>query len=448
MVGPLVGRRVVVAGAGLAGLVAARDLERAGATVAMIEARDRVGGRLQTLREGFAGDQHAEAGADLIEGEQEHVLALARELGLEPVRILRRGWGYYGADARGHRRVRRGTTVFSEAARRLTPEIRDYRLAGGNWHSPVSVTIGAESVADWLDRQGADAGFRSAVRALRGFFLADPEDLSLLALVDQFASGGSPATEHTYRIRGGNDQLATGLAARLHGPIERQAILRRVARDADGVTVTLEQRGQLDEIRAEFLVVALPATTLREVVFEPALPEAQERAIQSLRYGPATRLLLQFARRFWRRAARPSAFGTDRDFGAVWDGNEEQRGGRGILTLLAGGRASAGLQETLAAGGAAAVVPQLAWMGDPARLIGHRAVVWEDDPWVRGGYAVFDSGFDPRLRDCLFRSAGRVVFAGEHTADRWQGYMNGALETGMRAAAEIRALHAYPAADF
>jgi monoamine oxidase len=67
-------------------------------------------------------------------------------------------------------------------------------------------------------------------------------------------------------------------------------------------------------------------------------------------------------------------------------------------------------------------------------------VVWEDQPWSRGGYAFFDPAFDPRWRDALARPHGRVVFAGEHTSRRWQGYMNGAVESGLRAAAEIRAL--------
>src|SRR5829696_9481464 len=95
------GRSVVVAGAGLAGLTAARDLEKQGARVTVIEARDRVGGRIQTIRGIFDEGQHGEAGADLIEGEQELVLKLARSVGLRPARILREGFGYYGPDKAG-----------------------------------------------------------------------------------------------------------------------------------------------------------------------------------------------------------------------------------------------------------------------------------------------------------------------------------------------------------
>src|SRR5688572_22822363 len=112
----LAGSSVIVAGAGLAGLAAARALEARGAAVTIVEARDRVGGRVWTIRDQFAG-QHAEAGADLIEEEQEHVLELARELGLKPVRILREGFGFYGPGARGKRRVHLGPVTYAKAGK-------------------------------------------------------------------------------------------------------------------------------------------------------------------------------------------------------------------------------------------------------------------------------------------------------------------------------------------
>lgn len=129
----------------------------------------------------------------------------------------------------------------------------------------------------------------------------------------------------------------------------------------------------------------------------------------------------------------------------MWDGNEHQKGRPGILSFLAGGNASMELQQILVDEGAREVAARLEWLGKPAAMVASRAIVWDDDPWARGGYAYFHSGFDPLWREWLARPAGRIVFAGEHTSLAWQGYMNGAIETGLRAAAEIRAiLHGIP----
>jgi monoamine oxidase len=442
--GPLGGATVIVAGAGLAGLSAARDLEAAGAAVTIVEARDRVGGRVHTVRDGFAGGQHADAGADLIESEQSNVIALARELKLPLVRILREGWGFYGENGRGRRTLRTAPTTFAEAGKRLKSEIADYELAGKRWDSAIAARLGRTSVSTWLKSIGADDGLAAGLRGLRGFFLADPEDLSLLMLVDQFASGETPGESRMFRIRGGNDRLPRAMADRLRGRLILNAVVRRIQRRAGDVVVTLDDRGSRREIAAQYCVVTLPATTLRDVRFEPPLPEDQHRAIQSLGYGRATRMMLQFSKRFWRKGHRPSAFGTDLLTGAVWDASEEQRGPAGVLTLLAGGRASGELQQLIATGGSQAVVDRLRWLGRPADLIAAQVMAWEDEPWSRGGYAFFGPSFDPLLRAWLARPAGRVLFAGEHTSERWQGYMNGAIESGKRAAAEVRALVASP----
>jgi monoamine oxidase len=441
MSGQLSGVRVAIAGAGLAGLAAARVLESNGAEVTVLEARSRVGGRVHTWRDGFVNKHHVEAGADLIEDEQTAVLDLARQLRIETVPILRSGWGFYGPDARGRRRIAGAPSTFLRAARLLKDEIADYRIAGSRWDSAVGTMLARRPVADWMREAKVDARLAAGLRGLRGFFLADPEDLSLLVLVEQFAADAVPGASGMRRVRGGNDRLATGIARVLRGTLVTNAIVRRATQHDDGVRITVEEGGIRRELSADYCVMAIPATTLRDVEFEPGLPQEQQRAFATLRYGDATRLVLQFERRFWRRGKRPRGFGTDLPLGAIWDGNEQQRGDAGILTFLAGGRASRELRELLAAEGEAGVVRRLEWLGQPSRLLASKRVTWEDDPWSRGGYAYFDASYDPWLRGWLPRPAGRILFAGEHTSNRWQGYMSGAIESGLRVGAEIRALH-------
>jgi monoamine oxidase len=433
--------RVVVAGAGLAGLTAARYLERAGAEVTIFEARDRIAGRVLTMREGFDDGQHGELGADLIEEEQEQVLALAKALKLTPVRILRNGWGFYGG--RKAQSSRDAPDTFERAADLLQPEINAFKAADCRWDSAVAIQLGRQSVANWLTRKRVDAQLAAALRGLRGFYLADPEDLSLLPLVEQFAEGETPGGSRMYRLREGNDALAARLAAELKARIHLGAPVARVIQRARGISITIAGKRQ-QQIAADYLVCALPATTLRKVLFEPRLPDDQVQAIATLRYGPATKVLLQFESRFWKKLTGPSAYGSDRATGAVWDGNQQQARSPGILTLLAGGRASREIRDIVASAGWKGVVRRLGWLGRPSALLTAASYTWELDPWSKGGYAVFSPRFDPTLRGWLARPADRVVFAGEHTSMKWQGFMNGAIDSGRRAAVELALLAKLP----
>jgi len=426
---------VVVAGAGLAGLTAAHYLERVGAEVTVVEARDRVGGRVHTRR-GFEGGQYAEAGADLIESEQSHLLGLADEFGLKTTRILRKGWGFYGSSKGGRKTIRSAPDTFERAAQRLGPEIAAFKAAGRRWDSGIGQLLARQSVAGWLKAARADGDLSAGVRGLRGFFLADPERLSLLQLVDQFASDDIPGEGRMYRLIDGNDALPAAMAAGLRGRIMLNHVVKRVARRGAALRVAVDD-GRLQQLPADYVVMALPASTMKKVAFVPSLHDDQWRAITTLGYGPATRVLLQFDRRFWRRLGRPTAYGTDQPTGAVWDGNEQQPGQPGILSLLAGGNAAREVRDLIRRQGWPGLVRQLSWLGRPSRLLHATTVAWDRDPWALGGYAVFDPRFDPLLRPWLSRPAGRIVFAGEHTSDRWQGYMNGAIESGKRAALEV-----------
>jgi monoamine oxidase len=439
---PLRGRSTIVAGAGLAGLTAANELQDAGARVTVLEARARVGGRVWTLRQDFAGGQHAEAGGDLIEEGHHEILRLARRLGLEPVRVLRQGFGFARPSVKGRtvETIAPARQPWAPLAERLEPWVQAYCLAERCWDSVIAQQIARLSVADWLDQVHADRKTRALALGLRGFFLADPAELSLLALVDQFATG-MPGRVKMYRIRGGNDRLARGLAERLGDRVRLGTELRAVSQSDGSVRATVRSGETESQMAAEYLVLALPATILRSITFDPPLPSNQAAAIARLKYGCATKTLLQFERPFWRKSRRPRAYGTPLPIGAVWDSNEEQRGKHGILTLLAGGSASEETRHLIAGQGIEGLARALDWLGAKrVPLRASRIIDWNEDPWVQGGYAYWDPGYDPGLRDWLSRNHGRIVFAGEHTSVHSQGYMNGAVESGLRAAAEIQAL--------
>jgi len=440
----LAGTSVLVAGAGLAGLAAARDLAALGAAVTVVDARDRVGGRVWTIRDGFAERQHAEAGGDMIDEAQHEIRGLATELGLSLTRILRGGFGAVRLDASGRPRIvsRNVARGWSRLEAALAPVMRPYKLAEQRWDTPIAAAIARRSVAGWLDEHKDDSELRATATGLRGFFLADPEELSLIAVVDQFAASEQDNPWNLYRIDGGNDGLARALAKALGDRVRLNTDVVAVSHRGRSVRVSVRNARATDQITCDYLLLALPATIVRRLPITPALPAQQHDAIARLKYGRGTKTLLQFSSRFWRLAGRPRAFGTPLPFGAFWDGNEEQRGRAGILALLSGGNASDLTQAIVAKEGPEGLAKALDFIGSKrAKLIASKQVVWEHDPHARGGYAFFDPAFDPELRAWLSRPCGRLFFAGEHTSIRWQGYMNGAVESGRRAAAEIAAVH-------
>jgi monoamine oxidase len=434
--------KVLVAGAGLAGLTAARALARGRVSVTVVEGRDRLGGRVCTVP--LEAEQQGELGGEFIDADQEEIRTLCDELGVPIVRVLRSGFTHRFRDDSGDYHVSR-TRPWTELERLVAPLLRRFEAARGNPESDAVQEIATWSLRAWLRECDATPAQHSMADALRGFFLADPDEMSVLPLVEQLADGGSPAQAEMYRVQGGNHRLVEAIARDAGAAVLLQHRVTAVAQTAGRVVMTaIDAQGHQQQLEADAAVVTLPASVLADIAFTPPLPDAQWRAVRALQYGCATKVIVQSTRDPFRGKAR--AFATDTALGAFWDGTEgqlpvsdSQLPSRFVLTFLAGGSSSRKLQAR-AARGAPPVLSDLCWLGMAGAPVDvMHSATWEDDPFARGGYAYLDPGFDPSWRAQFSRRAGRIVFAGEHTSERWQGYMNGAVESGLRAAAEVLA---------
>jgi monoamine oxidase len=381
----------------------------------------------------FDNGQHGELGGEFIDANHEVMRQLVTELNLELIRVLPAGFThrFRGNDGRYHASRTRPWTDLTSA---LQPLIKRYKAAAGDTESDGVRELATISLREWLRRQDTSPELHSMANALRGFFLADPDDLSVLPVVEQIVKGGSPAQAEMYCVAGGADRLVDALVASTPARLLLRHRLRAVSHATDRVVAHVEdEQGDVHDIEGDAMVMTFPAAALARVEIRPALPALQEHAIRSVRYGCATKVIVQSARDLF-AGRRARAFATDTDLGAFWDGTE---GTGAVLTFLGGGCVSGRLRARADAA-PSRLLDDLCWLGMAgAPITATRVATWEDDPFAGGGYAYLDPAFDPAWRPLLSQRAGRLVFAGEHTSRDCQGYMNGAAETGLRAARQL-----------
>lgn len=455
--------RVVIVGAGLAGLTAARELARGGVEATILEGSLRVGGRCLTERHAFAEDQIAERGGELIDTAHESIRTLAAELDLtlddlaasEPANsqpLFFFGGGPYAmADVERDFAAMRPRLLADAGV--LGDELPTYRTI-----TPAQRLLDRMSAQQWIDSR-VPGGMRSRfgqllANAYTEELGGDPEEISAITVVSLLA--GSPAdrfspyeeSDQRYHVRGGNDRIVTKLAEEAAGRIETGSRLVVLARRDDGRyrLVILRDGAEREEL-ADRVILALPFTLLRSVDLSSAgFSPRKRRSIDELGMGRNTKLQLQFDERFWLDPARtPRGNGEYRlqgTFQTTWEVTRAQAGRPGILNFYSGGSSAvaAGLPRIDVQAGTSlaeldrhlsAMAPH--WNG---RVIRN---AWDRNPWSLGSYALVKPGQYSAFYGVESERAGEVYFAGEHTSLASQGYLDGAVESGQRAAAEVLA---------
>ena len=426
-------------GAGLAGLTAAYELRRAGIRVTVLEARDRVGGRVHTLRAPFSNGQLAELGGEHIDATHEALLGYAARFGLalgDARRGIRSLRGVVYRDRRrrpfaGRRASGRGATAYVSRMRELT--------RGVDPHDPVASAahLDSRSVAELLDEcELEDEARWLTERALQDEYGVEAEHLSLLfhAALTKLTEAQSWSATEAFRLRAGNDALAQAFHERLGDCVALGAKVTAIHQDGDGV----ELRGSAGTLRTSHVVLTPPLPALRAVGFEPGLPSDLTEAIESLQYGNATKIALQFEERFWRTLGLRGYAVTDLPLGTLWEATTGQPGHAGILIAYpSGARADelGSLDDPRRLAETERQVRQV-YPESGAALLGAGSAAWGRDPHSHGSYTAFAPGQMARFWGAMRRPLGRLFLAGEHT-DTYVSYMEGAVRSGRRAAGAV-----------
>lgn len=439
---------VAIVGAGLAGLAAARELERAGRSVVVLEARDRVGGR--TLNQPIGDGKVVEMGGQWTGPTQDRIQTLASELGVETFPTHNDGDELAFIEGKRYR--------YSGEVPRINPlALADFvqsvmrldRLAKRvpverPWEAPRAGLLDNQTLDSWLRRVSKTKHARAILRAYLGgllseetasqsllhalFYIHSATDFETISSIDNGA-------QHS-RFAGGSQLISIRLAESLRGPVRLESAVEAITQDGDGVRVICNQF----TVAARFAIVAVPPALTAQIRFEPGLAPARAQLLQRLSEGTIIKANAIYDEPFWRAdGLKGFGFATDGPVLAAFD-NSPPDGSPGVLCCFIKGDASRRLRQLDPSERRGEILGGLERFFGPmaSKPQAYHELDWSAEPWTRGCFSAhFPPGVWTRFGPALREPSARIHWAGTETAAIWNGYMDGAVRSGERAAAEV-----------
>jgi monoamine oxidase len=441
---------VAVVGAGFAGLVAARELEARGLSVVVLEARDRVGGRV--LNEPIGDGKVVEVGGQWVGPGQDRLYALAREVGVETFPTHSAGENVI--EFRGALKRYTGTIpgisppVLADVGQ---AQLKLDRLARrvdveAPWRTPGAERLDSQTFASWMRRNVYTPGGRMLIElGIEAVWAAEPADLSLLHVVFYIASAGgydllidSDGGAQQDRFVGGSQLVAERAAESLGGPVGQSAPVRRVVHPGERVSVIADGATAW----CKRVVVAIPPPLAGRIAYDPVLPGHRDQLTQRMAMGSVIKCMAIYDEPFWRADGLSGQATSDVGPVKVIFDNSPPDGSPGVLLGFLEGQRAREYTRVSQEERRDAVV------GTFARLFGPRAAkpvryldkAWAEEEWTRGCYGAYlPTGGWTTYGDALKAPIGCLHWAGTETASIWMGYIDGAIRSGERVAAEVAA---------
>jgi monoamine oxidase len=449
---------VIIVGGGLAGLTAAYRLAQGGIPSIIYEGRERFGGRVCTLQGFNQEGMYCDLGGEFVDSEDANLLALAQELGV-PIE----DYGPFNQGLEDALFFSDGTVytqeqlviAFRPFAALIDQDRRSFTVGGVVQMPTCQNPMGAQaldlmSLQAYLDSKTDQVErwvlkmIGSAYRGEFGLELDQQSSLNLLALIGTEPFSLFGASDESKHIKGGSSTIPNALAAALQGkvPVAYGHVLKAIADDGSATTLTFASPSGTRDVRAAQVIMAIPFSTLRYVdgIDRIGLSPVKLKSIRDMGYGPLAKFMLGFTGRVWRSPTGPAPASTgsvytDLRSRQFWDTSRTQPGTSGLLTDFLS--AAEGLHVAADQQRRSLVALERIWPGISDRFDGNTALGWwAREPLSQGAYACFTPGQYTGINGAAGTPelGGRLLFAGEHCSVDWQGFMEGAIETGNQAA--------------
>lgn len=448
--------KVLIVGAGIAGLTAGYRLQQAGVAIDIIEANGRLGGRIRTQAKALGTAIPAEMGGEFIDSSHENLLGLAKELNLTVVDLLTSDKGleaevwYFE-----NRKITQKEIIdwFVPLAQKIEQDLVaigngdiNYRVASSN-----AKKFDRLSITEYLETASIEPILRQmlalAYTTEYGREASEQSCLNLLFLIgtqtDKFQLYGE--SDERYKIAGGNEQIIQQLAKLLtNSSIQVQTVLESIRTLSDGrYQVSLRSGLKTFTRNYERILLTVPFTALRQVSLSKVnLPPIKRQAIAQLGYGNSAKLITSYNQRLWREKYRSSAtIFTDLEFQSTWESSRYVSGSQGLITNFTGGKYSASLKAISPESQAKALVNQLneifPGISDVRKASQALRADWSGERYFQGSYSGYLVGQWTSIAGAEKERVDNLFFAGEHCSVEAQGYMEGGCASGEEAAREI-----------
>ena len=439
---------VVVVGAGLAGLSAARSLRAAGRDVVLFEARDRVGGR--TFNQDIGDGKIVELGGQWVGPTQDRMYELIAELGLETFATYGEGENIF----EGHDGMRRYKGTIPKVSPISLGEVgvvmaRLNRLAKtipreAPWTAPRALEWDGQTFEDWSRRKIRTKTAREMMRlAIEGVWAAEPRDVSMLHVLFYIRSAGtlemlfdSEGGAQQDRVVGGTQLISLRMADALGDAIVLNAPVRAIDHSGAGVVV----RSDAGDVRARRVIVAIPPALAGRIAYSPIMPAVRDGLTQRMAQGSVVKCMAIYEKPFWRERGLSGQLTSIRGPVSVGFDNSPPDGSPGVLLAFLEGKAArdgAAMEDAERRGAVLAALAR-AFGQDALKPVHYVDKAWPNEEWSRGCYGGFmPPGAWTDHGSALRAAVGPIHWAGAETGTVWNGYMEGAVLSGERAAGEV-----------